>query len=534
MVLNTLCNQRGPGRDEGPGVWFLLPSVDVVVVLGAFALAGWRGVRLPAALGWALAPALVAVRLLRAGDGLIRLNYYRPLNLYLDLPLLPELARLLATTVPAGKLALGAIGVVVGLALALGLAGVAAIHAQRALAARAGPRWLLVAGVTTCLALTPLWPSVDALHVGLFGQSVVPPLVQQARFALAASDLRRDKSAAIQATQERLRATGGDLARLRRANVFVFFVESYGATVFRLPSHVARLRPALQAFDDRMNRDGLAVATGLLDSPTYGGGSWLAHATLASGVRIHDGLEFAVLRQSRPAPRTLASFFRDAGYRTVLVQPGTTRPWPEGEVSGFGRKYYASDFDYRGRPFGWATMPDQFVIDFIHRREVAPATQPLFIEYALVGSHAPWNEQAPVIADWSRIGDGSVFNTVKPRAFPVTWQNLGEAGPAYIESIISDLDVLAAYITRLADRRALFIVLGDHQPPGNVSGDDPSPAVPVHLISGDRDLVDSFAADGYSPGMYPPAGGATAGMETFLPVFLARASAGRVSQIPEP
>ncbi len=440
---------------------------------------------------------------------------------------MPELARLLATTVAVPKLILGAMGIALGLTMALAIAAAAMILAQRTLAAHAAPRWVLIGGVATCLALTPLWPSYDIVHIGLFGQSIVPPVINQVRFAMEASDLRRSKSADISATQERLRAAGGDLQRLQRADVFVFFVESYGATLFRRPAHVALIEPALQAFGDEMSRRGLAVATGLLDSPTYGGGSWLAHATFASGVTIKNGLEFAVLRQREPAPRTLAGFFREAGYRTVLAQPGTTRPWPEGEVSGFARKYYSTDFDYRGPPFGWATMPDQFVIDFIHRREVASARQPLFIEYALVSSHAPWNEQSPVIADWSRLDDGSVFHTVKPRTFPVTWRTLGDGGPAYVQSVIYDLTVLQQYIGRLGDRHALFVVLGDHQPPGNVTGDDPSSAVPVHLISADRDLIDSFAADGYVPGMDPPASGAAAGMDTFLPTFLARASAGQ-------
>lgn len=525
LLLNALANLRQPARAVGPGAWFLLPSVDVAVVLGVFALAGWRGVRLPPQVAWVLAVALVGVRIVRAGDGLIHLNYYRPLNLYLDLPLLPELARLLASTVSLPKLVLGAMAAVAALALTLAGATWAMLHAQHALTTQAAPRWMWLGGVAACLALTPMWPSYDVCHIGLFGQSVVPLVIDQVRFAVDASDLRRRKSAVIQATQERLSATAADLHRLQRADVFVFFIESYGATLFRRPAHAAQIAPALQAFGDQMNRRGLSVATGLLDSPTYGGGSWLAHATFASGVTIKNGLEFAVLRQSTTPPRTLASFFRDAGYRTVLVQPGTTRPWPEGEVSGFQRKYYARDFDYRGPPFGWATMPDQFVVDFIHRREVAPARQPLFIEYALVSSHAPWNALAPVLDDWSRVGDGAVFHTVTPRTFPVTWQNLGDGGPAYVLAIAYDLDVLARYIDRLADRRALFVVLGDHQPPGNVTDDDPSPAVPVHLISADRALIDAFAGDGYVPGMNPPASGAPAGMDTFLPTFLARVSA---------
>ncbi|HEX3693951.1 MAG TPA: sulfatase-like hydrolase/transferase [Polyangia bacterium] len=525
-LLNAMANGRAPARDVGPGCWFFLPSVDVTVVLGMFALLGWRGIRVPAMVGWLLAGLLIAVRIFRLGDGLIRLNYYRPINLYLDVPLVPELARLLVSTVAWPKLLLGAAALLLAVGVVVALTAAAMGFAQRALTTQATPRWILLGGVMVCLALTPLWRSYDQLHIGLFGQSVLPSLVEQVRFGLAAGELRRRKSAEIAATQEKLRVPSATLSSLGGADVFVFFVESYGSTVFRQPAFAAALAPTLNTFAAELGRHDLFVATGLLDSPTYGGGSWLAHATFASGVTIKNGLEFAVLRQTTPPPRTLASFFRDAGYRTILVQPGTTRPWPEGEVSGFMRKYYAADFHYRGPPFGWATMPDQFVVDFLHRQEVAPADRPLFIEYALVSSHAPWNAQSPLLSDWSRLGDGSVFHTVKPLVFPVTWQNLEAGGPAYIRSLIYDFQALQQYIARLADRRALFVILGDHQPPGNVSKDDPSPAVPVHLISRDRQLLDRFAADGYVAGMNPPATGETAGMDTFLPMFLARVRGG--------
>jgi hypothetical protein len=378
-----------------------------------------------------------------------------------------------------------------------------------------------------CAALTPLWPSFDVHHLGFFGQSIAPRIAEQVRFALNAQELRRQKSAAIARTQDDLRTTTADLKRLQRADVFIFFVESYGSIVLRKPAFLRLMQATYDAFAAELARQRMTVRSAELNSSTHGGGSWLAHATFASGVSIKDGLEFAVLRQTEPAPRTLASFFAQAGYRTILVQPGTTRTWPEGEVSGFQHKYYAPAFDYAGPAFGWATMPDQYVIDFLHRREVLGARQPLFIEYTLVSSHAPWNVQAPIIDDWSRVGDGRIFRDSVPALFPVTWQNLGAGGDAYLASLTYDFRVIQQYLAQNADRPALYVVLGDHQPPGNLTDDDPSPAVPVHLISRDAALVDAFAADGYAPGMMPPATGAVAGLETFLTTFLARLSSGR-------
>jgi hypothetical protein len=325
--------------------------------------------------------------------------------------------------------------------------------------------------------------------------------------------------------QAYLRQTPAGLERLRRADVLLFFVESYGSTLFHSPIFRARMQPMYEAFQAALDRSGFLMASGWLDSSTYGGGSWLAHATLATGVRVSDGLEYALVRQAAPPPRTMAQLFADAGYGTVLVQPGTTRPWPEGVVHGFQRKYYAPELAYQGPAFGWAPMPDQYVLDFIHRREIAPAIGPLFIEYALVSSHAPWSAQPPVVDDWAELGDGRVFHDVLPRTFGTTWNHLARAGEAYVESVRYDLEVLKRYLAQWVTRDSLVIILGDHQPPGPVSGYDPSRAVPVHVITRDSALLQRFTEIGYTRGMQP--GGEHAALENFLPLLLERLSAGR-------
>jgi hypothetical protein len=270
------------------------------------------------------------------------------------------------------------------------------------------------------------------------------------------------------------------------------------------------------------------MASSLLTSPTYGGRSWLAQATLATGVRTEDGVAYAVLLQAKPAPLTMASFFQSAGYRTVLVAPGMTSRWPEGEVAGFQQKYYAMDLDYHGPAFKWATMPDQYVLDFVHRREVArpptaaAARGPLFIEYALVSSHSPWSLQPRVVADWDRLADGGrIFTTLEPVRYPLTWSNLYEGGDAYVSSLAYDFEVLRRYLGERVKGGALVIILGDHQPSAEVTDDSPSHAVPIHVVSRDHALVDRFVTAGYGRGMWPTRGAAPpTPMEGFLPQLL--------------
>jgi hypothetical protein len=327
--------------------------------------------------------------------------------------------------------------------------------------------------------------------------------------------------------QQRLARTPQDLGKLRGADVLLFYIESYGYTVLHDRRFAEPMRVAREAFGAEVERAGYAVASRLLDSSTYGGGSWFAHATMATGVRVTDGLEFAVLRNRNPPPATLAALLARSGYRTVLVQPGTTRSFPEGLVHGFARRYYAPELQYRGPAFGWATMPDQYVIDFIHRREIAPARQPLFAEYALVSSHAPWTILPPVVTDWSRLEHGTVYRELAPRRFDVRWEKLHEGGEAFVAALSYDLEILRRYLATQLTRRSLVFVMGDHQPAGSVTEQDPSAAVPVHLLSRDRALVDAFVARGYAPGMTPPREEKVRGMETFLVEFLETLSGGR-------
>ena len=81
-----------------------------------------------------------------------------------------------------------------------------------------------------------------------------------------------------------------DLSLVKGADVFLFFIEAYGAISYERPEFAARLaadRARLEAAIHDTNRD---VVSAYVESPTFGGSSWLAHITLLSGVdiRSHD------------------------------------------------------------------------------------------------------------------------------------------------------------------------------------------------------------------------------------------------------
>jgi hypothetical protein len=323
----------------------------------------------------------------------------------------------------------------------------------------------------------------------------------------------------VRAGDEALRRSARGLAGLHGASVFLFLVESYGVTVLDRPELARQIDPVYAWAERTLHEGGFQVASGLLSSPTYAGRSWLAQATLATAVRTADPLVDGEIQRQRPT--TMARLFHQAGYQTVLVQPGSTHPALHRWLYDFDRVYSAWDFDYRGPSFRWAPMPDQYTVDFIHRAVVRPAAGPLLIEYALVSSHAPWSDQPPLVQDWSRIGDGGVYRTLPIQRYPITWTNLSDGSAAYLRSVAYDLEVLVRYVTELAPPGALVIVLGDHQPVAEVTRGSASDAVPIHVISRNPSFVDAFRARGYAQGMRPRVGATPAGMEELLPWLLA-------------
>jgi sulfatase-like protein len=523
-LFDVMLNLRYPG--EEPVFWYLLPSIDVVVVFVYLGLFAASGRTMPVAVRVALVVWFFGVRLLRLGDGLQEVYFSQPFHLASDLALAPELARFVYSTLSWWQLALGVLLLLLTLA-ALGVG----LYRGLTLAERylKEPRhWQFAAGVAVASFVATFAVGRPVQYRRLFwagfAASSVPRLRNEATFSFNVLSGRAKFASHIEATQSKWRRTPTDLKQLQGRNVLLFVVESYGETVFRRPSYVAATRALYDGFEHDLAARGFGMATGVLASSTYGGRSWLANATLSTGIRTSDQLEYALLLAKKP--KAIAKFFEAAGYRTVLVQPGTTRPWPKGEFYGFDQRYYAWSFDYAGPSFGWATMPDQYVVDFVHRREVSAARQPLFVEYVLVSSHAPWSIQPQLVDDWSRLKDGAVFKRMKKVTYPIEWPKFQNASEAYIRSIDYDMVLLKQYLAANVLDDSLIIILGDHQPVADVNGHTESRGVPVHVLSRNHASLAPFYARGYRPGMRPGPEARLAGLESFLPDFLSDFSTG--------
>ncbi|MGQ0563508.1 MAG: sulfatase-like hydrolase/transferase [Gemmobacter sp.] len=311
------------------------------------------------------------------------------------------------------------------------------------------------------------------------------------------------------------------LGALRGRDVLVVFIESYARTSFDNPLYAPRHRAILRAAEAPIAATGMAMASGWLTSPIEGGQSWLAHATLSSGLRIPDEVRYDALLAS--PRRTLYQIAQGAGWHTAAVSPAITMPWPEGARLGFGTLLDRDAMAYAGQPFNWVTMPDQFTL--ARFRDRLPATpRPLFAQVTLISSHAPW-VPVPTPVLWDAIGDGTVFDPMTKGSDPpqVVWQDADRIREQYAQAIAYSLTVVTDWAARQGREPGpdapLIIVLGDH-PPAAFVNQTGSRDVPIHLI-GPREVLAAVQGWGLTPGLIPTADGPVWPMESFRDRFLA-------------
>ncbi len=309
-------------------------------------------------------------------------------------------------------------------------------------------------------------------------------------------------------------------SRLEGRDVKIVFVESYGRTSFENPLYVPTHSATIDGAEHALRQAGLSIRSGWLESPTSGGQSWLAHSTLASGLRIDGQTRYAAMLGS---PRqSLYDLARAAGYRTVAVMPAITMSWPEAPVLGFEHALAANDMDYQGRPFNWITMPDQYTLAR-YPDLLPPDTRPDFLQIALISSHAPW-VPIPEMVPWDQVGDGTIFDQWATAGDPpsVVWRDPDRVRDQYRRAIDYSLRLTFDYVARESETETLFIVLGDHAPAGFVSQID-SFDVPIHIIGTPRALA-LFDHWGWTDGLAPAADLPSWPMEDFRDRFLSAVS----------
>jgi hypothetical protein len=304
--------------------------------------------------------------------------------------------------------------------------------------------------------------------------------------------------------------------------VLLFIVESYGRLLSVEPgtreAHVALLR----TLTGELTRAGWHAASAFSTSTVSGGRSWIAEGTMLMGLPIRYESVFQHMIAQRPAPPSLVGFLNRQGYHTTLLAPAD-RNRPGAYVVnryGFSELLTHDKLGYRGRRMGWGIIPDQYSLAIADERVLSPARarkQPVFLDFHMVTSHAPWADvpslyddprhveasEEPLVEHGTAAGTVLTrlgrYDRVAERRF-LNFEHFDTSlRDGYLATVHYDLKLIATY---LRDRKddALVILIGDHQPPV-LSRSDLSFDCPVHLLARDPQRLQTALEHGFQLGL---------------------------------
>src|SRR5581483_2539363 len=297
-------------------------------------------------------------------------------------------------------------------------------------------------------------------------------------------------------------AFDSDLSRIAGADVILLFLESYGAVTYDRRAIAAGVAAGRRALDEAIRDTHRSVVSAFVESPTFGGSSWLAHISLMSGIEVRDpDVNALLMRQTR---ETIVTLFARHGYRTAALMPGLWQRWPEGAFYGFDDIYGGERLGYRGPQFGWFDMTDQFALARLDDLELGRrARRPVFVFFPTISTHTPFTPVPPYQPAWARMLTDRPYDEADLRRSYERQPDWLDLGPSYAEAVSYSLTTLAGYLRQHDGDDLVLIVIGDHQPPALVSGPAASWDVPVHVVSGRPAVADRLTSRGFRPGLEP-------------------------------
>jgi hypothetical protein len=435
--------------------------------------------------------------------------YGRDVNLYWDLRFVPDVVAMGTRVMPAWLVAVTCGAVVLTLAAmylvlrsAIGVVASALDH-----------RRTRVALLLLAIASSGWFVAQSRLHgadTPRFAAAITPGYLRQLRFAVHA--FRGDDAVAPSPPID------ADLRAVSGADVLLVFMEAYGATSYDRPEFAGPFGNARQRLLEAARSTGRDAVSALVESPTFGGSSWLAHLTLLSGVEVRDpDTNAQLMAQHRD---TLVRLFRRRGYRTVALMPGLKQTWPDGAFYGFDQIYGAGQLAYQGPEFGWFAVPDQFSLERLRTLELdRPSRAPLFVFFPFISSHFPFSPTPPYQPDWSKMQGREPYDAMAITTAYSDQPDWIDFGPGYVRAMSYEFASLGGFLQVEAGRDLVLVLVGDHQPAAAVSGAGARWDVPVHVVASRRAVLDRLVSLGFTRGMTPQQR-ALGPMSRLLPLLL--------------
>lgn len=290
---------------------------------------------------------------------------------------------------------------------------------------------------------------------------------------------------------------------VRRPNIVIVCVESYGSLIYREPARDDGFVEQLAAYESELSARGYGIASTFSEAPIFAGGSWLSYTSFTYGFRLADGQLFDALfaRDSQfGAYESLFHFLKRNGYANVLICPlggVDTRSVDWDSIDRCFRTDRAIDFDaldFRGplvEYFGVIrrySPPDQYSLNFGYEAAHSPGSGPFCLFFCTLNSHYPWASPITIAENWQSLNDPEARLDTSTSADMMT---------RYREAIRYQLDNVLNFALKRADDDTLLVIFGDHQPP-LLTKEHMGPHTPVHVIARNQTFLDAFRDRGFA------------------------------------
>ncbi|MFJ4847796.1 MULTISPECIES: sulfatase [unclassified Streptomyces] len=515
LVLGAVLLPAAPG--ELTVARFARIPAEAVIAAGVALLLPRRPRRVAAAVAGVVLGLLTILKFLDMGFFSV---LYRPFDPVLDWTLVGDGEEYLKETSGQAYAIAAVVGAILLVVVLLVLMTLAVVRMSTVV-----NRHRLVATRST-LVLGTLWIALAAFGVQVAGNPLAAKTtVDQASNHLhsARASLADGEKFAKEAAVDPFADVPPDqlLSGLRGKDVIFAFVESYGRSAVESPEMAPQVDAMLADGTRRLEAAGFSSRSAFLTSPTFGGGSWLAHSTFLSGLWIDNQQRYRTVTSSDRLTLT-GAFQRADAWRTVGIMPGVIRSWPEAKFYGLDNVYDSQHLGYKGPNFSWSPVPDQYSLEAFQRLEHGKThDKPLMSEIILVSSHRPW-APIPRTIGWDDIGDGSVFNAINKEGKNPddVWKSAHSVRQEYAKSIEYTVGNLVSWVERYGNDNTVLVFLGDHQPTTMVSGENPSHDVPISIVAHDKDVLDRMAGWGWQDGLQPHPDAPVWRMDTFRNRFL--------------
>lgn len=295
-----------------------------------------------------------------------------------------------------------------------------------------------------------------------------------------------------------------DLTLQRKPNLYLIFVESYGSVLYQRPDYKIGYELLLNKVQKQLTDGGWSMASTLSESPTWGGGSWLAYSSALSGLRIETHPQFLALlnKYQIDAYPNLGNYLKQQGYHyfhlSSLASEMPAGDWLKQErFFGVDHWFRFEELQFEGPMYGWGPAPpDQYVLHYTHDLLIKNADKPFVLFFITQNSHYPFAPIPSLVEDWRTLkNDEPSPPGIDPEGIPHDQRRRN-----YADAIQYELEMLSEFVLTAGDENDLFVFIGDHQPP-RVSRREDGFATPVHIVSRDPQLIASLQEYGFTPGL---------------------------------